>query len=59
MYSFPHLKIEKNKKLFGVNQKVSPGLSNHNFLFSRSQFNPSRFRSVQNKSQQPTIYFSQ
>ena len=44
---FPYPKYEKNKRLFGVNQKLSPGLARPNFKFSSNQFNPGRFRSLQ------------
>ena len=47
--SFPHPKYEKNKRCFGVNQKLSPGLARLNFKFSSNSFNPGRFRSLQTK----------
>ena len=46
---FPYPKYEKNKRLLGVNQKISCGLARPNFRFSSNQFNPGRFRSTQTK----------
>ena len=50
---FPFPLQQKNKRCLGVNQKVDPGLSRSNFNFSRTQFNPGRFRSVTSKIYQP------
>ena len=52
---FPFPLQQKNKRCLGVNQKVDPGLSRSNFNFSRTQFNPGRFRSVTSKIYQPQL----
>jgi hypothetical protein len=48
----------KNKICFGVNQKLNPGLSRQNFNFSRNQFNPAKFRSVNSKISQPHLFLN-
>jgi hypothetical protein len=53
--SFPFPLQQKNKRCFGVNQKVNPGLSRPNFNFSRAQLNPAKFRSVTSKIYQPQL----
>ena len=46
---FPYPKIEKNKRLLGVNQKISSGLARPNFRFQTNQFSAGRSRTAQSK----------
>lgn len=46
---FPYPKIEKNKRLLGVNQKISSGLARPNFKFQSNQFSAGRSRTAQSK----------
>jgi len=46
---FPYPKIEKNKRLLGVNQKISSGLARPNFKFQTNQFSAGRSRTAQSK----------
>jgi hypothetical protein len=47
--TFPYPKIEKNKRLLGVNQKISSGLARPNFRFQTNQFSAGRSRTAQSK----------
>lgn len=46
---FPYPKNEKNKRLLGVNQKISSGLARPNFKFQTNQFSAGRSRTAQSK----------
>jgi hypothetical protein len=46
---FPYPKNEKNKRLLGVNQKISSGLARPNFRFQTNQFSAGRSRTAQSK----------
>lgn len=48
---FPYPKNEKNKRLLGVNQKISSGLARPNFKFQTNQFSAGRSRTAQTKQQ--------
>lgn len=47
--TFPYPKNEKNKRLLGVNQKISSGLARPNFKFQTNQFSAGRSRTAQSK----------
>ena len=58
---FPYPKNEKNKRLLGVNQKISSGLARPNFKFQTNQFSAGRSRTAQSKQKADgpyTIIFS-
>jgi surface protein len=56
-YDFPFPLEQKNKSLYGVNQKLDPGTARPNYFITRSQFNPARFRSKQSNLSNPSLCF--
>ena len=55
--AFPFPLEQKNKSLYGVNQKLDPGTARPNYFITRSQFNPARFRSKQSNLSNPSLCF--